>query len=127
MKVTACECVEPGWCARHRCHKSRFWFQVCRRQPEMFALWERGQGPGQQPVTLRNPVEASRCRHLGLELREQACPDCRGAVRLKVFRCPLHTECTLQRPIASLACCATCTDYAPPEPGGLPVEDRFRR
>ena len=122
MKVTACECTESGWCARHGCHKSWFWFQVCRRQPEMFALWERGQGPGQQPVTYRNPVELSSCRHRGPEAREEACPSCRGAVRLKVFLCSLHKECTLVRAIESLACCATCTDYAPAEPGKLIVD-----
>ena len=123
MKVTACECVRPGWCGRHGCHKSWFWFQVCRRQPAMFALWDRGQGPGQQAVTQRNPVETRPCRHLNAELREEACPSCRGAVRLKVFVCPLHTECTPVRAIESLACCATCTDYVPAEPGGVPVED----
>ena len=47
MKVTACECVEPGWCQRHRCFKNELDFQLCRRRPDYFQLWEQGRGPGQ--------------------------------------------------------------------------------
>jgi hypothetical protein len=43
--------------------------------------------------------------------REEPCPSCRGAVRLKVFACALHGECTIARSLTGVACCATCPDY----------------
>ena len=42
---TACECTEPGWCARHKCHKSRVFFEYCRRLETSFQRWENGEFP----------------------------------------------------------------------------------
>ena len=66
--------------------------------------------------TLWNSQEAhSRngpCIHRGDLLREDQCPSCRGVVRLKVFACGLHTECTVARVLTGCACCANCPDFA---------------
>ena len=43
--LTACECEQSGWCARHRCTKTPHWHLLCRRQEAYFQLWEHGQGP----------------------------------------------------------------------------------
>jgi hypothetical protein len=57
------------------------------------------------------------CIHRGEARREKQCPTCRGQVRLKVFACALHGECTVARAAGGLACCASCLDYdgGPPE------------
>lgn len=43
--LTACECEQPGWCARHQCTKTAQWHLLCRRQEAYFQMWERGEGP----------------------------------------------------------------------------------
>lgn len=53
------------------------------------------------------------CRHRGEELRQQACATCGGNVRIKVFACGLHGECTTHKRLGRIDCCATCNDYAP--------------
>src|SRR4051812_22744164 len=73
--------------------------------PAYHALWA-----GATPVV---PPAGQPCRHRGATLREEVCPACRGHVRLKVFACALHSECTVAKAIAGLACCANCPDYAP--------------
>lgn len=50
------------------------------------------------------------CAHLGQFTRAELCPSCRGQVRVKIFACAVHEECTLQKPL-DVACCATCEDY----------------
>ena len=42
-----CECLQPGYCERHRCHKSPHWQKLCQTNEAYFRLWERGRGPGQ--------------------------------------------------------------------------------
>ena len=32
--VTGCTCLEPGWCERHRCLKSDWLFELCRRRQD---------------------------------------------------------------------------------------------
>ncbi len=112
MKVTDCECQGPGWCERHQCYKDEYGFRCCRRSRKLFLAWERGVGPGQNTVR-RTPrtVQEQRCKRLGKTLREQTCPTCRGDVRLKVFWCEVHEECTLARELEGLACCCLCDDY----------------
>ena len=41
------------------------------------------------------------------------CPTCQGNVRLKVFACDLHGQCTVAKALDGIACCATCRDYSP--------------
>jgi len=110
--MTACECVEAGWCRRHQCQKTPHWHFLCQTRPDYFVLWEEGRGPGQispAPKTARRGA----CGHLGSALREQACPACRGNVRIKVLACELHQQCTIGRRVESIACCAACSDYQP--------------
>jgi hypothetical protein len=56
----------------------------------------------------------AKCRHLGDELRRQECPTCQGTVKLKVFACAIHGECTPETPLEGVACCASCPDWANP-------------
>ena len=111
VHVTPCECESPGWCERHQCEKSCYWFRMCQRVPVLFAAWEQGHGPGQRPEeSRRRPIEQP-CNHVGSELRTQKCLTCKGEVLLKVFGCALHNQCTLLRAVPPVACCRTCHDY----------------
>ncbi|MFQ5732191.1 MAG: hypothetical protein ACE5KM_09570 [Planctomycetaceae bacterium] len=105
----ACECRQPGWCERHQCYKTEHWHRLCQTRQGYFQLWEAGRGPGQN--TKRNPAAEFPCRHQGEHLRVQQCRSCAGSVRLKVFACPLHDECTIGKTISGIACCTLCDDY----------------
>src|SRR5579859_1398849 len=71
-------------------------------------------GPASLPnVQTRLTVK---CIHRGEELRQQDCPSCAGTVKVKIFGCSLHTECSLGKQLTGTACCANCHDYAS-EPG----------
>ena len=113
VRVTDCECTEAGWCERHQCHKSEFWYQRCQRYPSLFAAWEKGHGPGQvrQTGTTSYPSIRASCVSVREVLREEECPSCRGNVRIKVFRCELHGECTLSSKLSSVRACRACPDY----------------
>lgn len=52
------------------------------------------------------------CAHLGETVRQEKCSTCCGNVRLKVFACALHGECTINTAIKDVACCSDCGDYA---------------
>ena len=39
------------------------------------------------------------CVRLGAETRRTPCKSCAGTVQVKVFSCPLHTECTIVKPV----------------------------
>lgn len=110
MKMTDCECTEPGWCARHKCEKDQFLFEHCRRLENWFQFWEQGCGPGQkmgtEGQTLRTP-----CKLRGPETRREQCSTCTTRVELKIFACSLHSECTLAKPLEAMACCQLCPDY----------------
>jgi hypothetical protein len=62
-----------------------------------------------------------RCRHLGQPTgRVVDCPSCQhtpagqSRVKLKVFGCAVHGECTTHTPAPGLACCqARCPDFTP--------------
>lgn len=51
------------------------------------------------------------CRFRGSELRLQECPTCCGKVRVKVFACESHGECTLAKAIEGVSCCQGCQQY----------------
>ena len=126
-----CQCVEPGWCARHNCYKHRAFFEYCRRSIEWFDLWERGDGPRSAPPDQSNlgskaagpasPHNASvqtgapglltDCIHMGSELRREACPTCGGHVELKIFACEVHRECALSVNATGVHCCQSCAEY----------------
>jgi hypothetical protein len=71
------------------------------------ALWQSAGRPP-DPETARRDAP---CRERGIVLRQQECATCGGRVRLKVFACVPHGECTVGKAIPDLACCATCPDY----------------
>lgn len=45
MRLTPCECEQPGWCERHQCHKSHGMLQLCRHSPQYFEAFESGHVP----------------------------------------------------------------------------------
>ena len=57
------------------------------------------------------------CIHRGDELRRMDCYSCRGSVKVKVFRCEVHGECTLAK-IKGLddppQVCRGCDDHESP-------------
>lgn len=60
-----------------------------------------------------NPAPRQPCRHLGEFSRSEECKGCLGRVRIKVFRCEVHGECSLRSRLGNLvACCKGCLDYA---------------
>lgn len=109
-QLTDCECEEAGWCERHQCEKADFWHRLCRRDLSLYLLWEQGRGPLQVTGT-KQPGSRSPCIHRGDHVRSEACATCPGGVRIKVFRCPVHTECSMTRHLPSVAVCEICNDY----------------
>ena len=109
--LTNCECSAPGYCARHRCEKNRFRFEMCRRSIGWFDAWERGRGPGQQSSIQPPPQNRANCRHLQQENRLELCPTCRGTVHIKVFACAVHGECTTIAILPAIIGCDKCNDY----------------
>lgn len=106
MKITPCECTEPGWCVRHKLNKTPFLFRVCRMNASIFTLWENGSGPGQVTAANQPP-----CSRLGEVVRLALCPACRGHVQLKVFACSKHGECTPLLSIQGVRACSSCEDF----------------
>ncbi len=51
------------------------------------------------------------CERIGEERRREECPDCCGKVKLKVFACNVHGECTPETELPGVACCVSCGDY----------------
>jgi hypothetical protein len=43
--LTACECEGPGFCDRHKCHKTEHFYNLCKSRSDYYALWEEGRGP----------------------------------------------------------------------------------
>jgi hypothetical protein len=111
MPQTLCECLESGFCPRHRCVKPPHWHHLCLTHSGYFQLWEEGRGPGQNLLPTRDLTRP--CSHRGELRREEKCPSCGGVVHLKVFGCGLHNECTIGRLVAGLACCASCAEFNP--------------
>lgn len=61
----------------------------------------------------------SACLHRGKATgRVQTCETCQGNVRVKVFACELHGECTISRQVDSLPVCHTCPDWSASDPAG---------
>ena len=123
FQVTDCPCQRGGWCERHQCEKSPLLWQLCQRNSELFAMWERGAGPGQFQLPEAQSRLQHPCVHLGEQARLENCVTCRGNIALKVFRCAIFGECTLGKRVAELAVCTVCDRYDPPfvsPPSGSP-------
>jgi hypothetical protein len=67
------------------------------------------------PVLPPANAARSRCIHLGAETGERkVCGGCTGHVEIKALACARHNSCTVAKPLAGVACCATCPDWTPP-------------
>ena len=106
-----CLCEQPGFCPVFERDMSPRQHQICRgevltpKQCEAYrAHWR---------ALARGP-----CAHLGEEVRREQCQSCCGKVLLKIYACAVHGECTPQMPLAGVACCGGCTDYARGGGGG---------
>jgi hypothetical protein len=62
-----------------------------------------------QATTQRQP---DGCRYLLTQVTEEACRECQGNVRIRVYGCQRHCLCTLAKPLLGKACCATRPDYS---------------
>jgi hypothetical protein len=50
------------------------------------------------------------CTSRGASTRQQECESCAGQIKIKVFACNKHTECTIGKQLPGIACCASCVD-----------------
>jgi hypothetical protein len=121
-RVTPCECLAPGWCPRHRCHKLDFWFELCRRRQDYFNLWETGSGPLQKIAMQRAPLP--RCRFRGLDPVDTVlCEICgQRDVSVAVFACGIFGQCTERRygnsteRARQMPACLSCDRYLTENP-----------
>lgn len=104
--VTPCECDGAGWCPRHRLEKTRFEFEMCRRMLSWFELWGRG-GLRRRAIRRESP-----CLHRGEVVGEVECSSCKGRVRIKVFACAVHGDCTIRRVPGDRSDCDSCDEYS---------------
>lgn len=52
------------------------------------------------------------CGHLGGATgKTVGCVSCGGSVKLKLFACAVHGECTPEKAVTGVACCAGCPDH----------------
>lgn len=86
--------------------EGRWWCPVCKRP-----FSERVRRDTPPPP--RNCTDNVPCEYLGAPVGTQECQGCRGTVRIKLFACEVHGQCTLGKRLDMLACCAQCGDYAP--------------
>lgn len=64
---------------------------------------------------VQRDLQEGGCLHRGGELRREDCPACGGRkVRVKVFACAIHRECTAARKLPSIEKCRTCHEWEPP-------------
>lgn len=58
------------------------------------------------------PKRTALCIHLGAETRREECTTCQGNVLVKLFACPIHGECSIEKPMG-VQICSVCKDYQP--------------
>lgn len=119
-----CNCQSSGECqyAEVRTKGGRL-FDICRgnalepaRQSQYRAIWAAKEN-GQTSRTTINP--AWPCSHRGEERGLEVCQTCSGFVQIKAFSCRNaeipEQRCTISKPIANLATCATCDRRVVPD------------
>lgn len=102
-----CTCDQPDYCAAHGRIVSPWQAAIWRGEvltPEKCAAYR----ANWLRLALANRPA---CGHLGEELRRQECPTCCGKVKLKVFACEVHGECTPAKELPCVACCISCAEY----------------
>lgn len=112
-----CECLLAGFCQRYQRVQSPRMVAMCQGTADGLtaeecavyrANWERLVKFGAKDAALE---QRATCSHLGEERRREPCETCCGKVLLKIFACELRGECTIERPLAGVACCSGCGDY----------------
>lgn len=60
-----------------------------------------------------NILEATtkKCSNLKEEINLIECDSCSGSVKIKIFECSIHKECTIAKQIENIKCCQTCKDF----------------
>lgn len=46
--IEPCKCPLAGYCKRHKMEKGEAWHKLCQRHDGYRAMWDAGNGPGQQ-------------------------------------------------------------------------------
>jgi hypothetical protein len=88
--------------------------QICRGEiltPEKCEAYRANWRNNPLPQAKEAPPQREPCAHLGEEVRREQCEGCHGQVQLKVFACDVRGECTIQRPLAGVACCGGCMEW----------------
>jgi hypothetical protein len=65
-------------------------------------------------ITALSLAPESPCIHRGESTRSVECNSCRGRVRVKVFACSVHGECTIKKRAGELKTCLGCVDHESP-------------
>ena len=52
------------------------------------------------------------CAHRGESTRAVECESCRGSVKVKVFECAQHGECTIKKRVCDIKVCYECVDFS---------------
>lgn len=68
-----CECTVPGFCPRHKIHKTSHWWKLCQDKENYRAAWDAGKGPG-------CPIKGRQC----------AAPEVAATHLAKCRTCPQH-------------------------------------
>jgi hypothetical protein len=63
---------------------------------------------------------AYRCQYLGSLDSEKECDSCQGKVRIKLFACAVHGQCSIGKALHGIATCSSCQDYSPNKRDGDP-------
>lgn len=87
---------------------TRVRWEECRSKPGYFEMFL--QDIERANKLTHEPRDPAACIHRGESTGTQECPTCSGTVKLKVFTCAIHGECTIQKRIEGVACCP-CDDY----------------
>lgn len=102
----------------HAC--PHIWCGICRHNKAHGGVegvdWFPGnlERPGKRGASAAQSAAPLPCPHRGADTgRRYRCGSCSGAVELKVLACSVHGACTVAKPAAGVACCATCPDRPP--------------
>jgi ADP-heptose:LPS heptosyltransferase len=80
--MSECRCVDAGWCARHKMHKTEHLHNLCQNSESHRSMWDKAAASSRTCVHIGDPTGQS------LE-----CKPCRGGVSAQIRRCALHGFC----------------------------------
>lgn len=118
IELTRCVHGKPFAVRCHICYRAANPRRKSRAAVRLPAANGKPKAPAQRPP-LAMPAP---CRHGGQRpAGEQECPSCgqdaegRAKVRVTLFSCAVHGQCTAGKKLDGIACCKGCKDYAPTE------------